>query len=54
MIVIVSFLAGALIGTLQARRKKGNMLDMAQYGAVYAIIFAILGLLATIIIERMI
>ncbi|MEX0300963.1 MAG: hypothetical protein AB3N24_00940, partial [Leisingera sp.] len=52
MIVIAGVLLGALIGALTARKRGGNTLDMLQYGAVYAIVFGILGLLATIVTHR--
>jgi len=52
MIVIFSLIAGAVIGALVARRRKGNRLDMLQYGAAYAIIFGILGMFLTLIIEK--
>ncbi len=53
MIVIICFLAGAAWGTYLARRRKGNTLDVLQYAAAFAIAFAILGLFATVIMERM-
>lgn len=53
MIVIVSMIAGIVVGALSARRKNGNRLDMLQYGAVYAIAFGLAGTLATLIIEKM-
>ncbi|MEW2911602.1 hypothetical protein [Leisingera sp. JC11] len=52
MIVIIGVLLGGLIGALKARKRGGNTLDMLQYGAVYAIIFGIVGLLATILTHR--
>lgn len=54
MIVIVLFLIGALIGGSRAKKRQGNRLDIAQYAVVYGIAFAIIGLFATVIIERMI
>ncbi|MFW8636194.1 hypothetical protein [Cribrihabitans pelagius] len=52
MIVIGGVLLGALLGAAQARRRGGNTADMLQYGAVYAMVFGILGLLATILAHR--
>ncbi|PRZ46411.1 hypothetical protein [Epibacterium scottomollicae] len=52
MIVILSFLLGAAIGAFKARKRGGNVADMLQYGAVYAIIFGIVGLFVTIVIDR--
>ena len=52
MIVITATVFGALLGVLLARRHGGNMLDMLQWGASMAILFALIGLFATIFIER--
>ena len=52
MIVLAGLIAGALLGVLSARRRGGNRLDMAQYGAVWGIIGALVGLFVTIGLER--
>ena len=52
MIVIGGALIGAILGGMTAARRKGNGFDIAQYAAGYAIAFALLGLLATILIEK--
>ncbi|UWQ76288.1 hypothetical protein [Leisingera sp. M658] len=52
MIVIAGLVLGALIGVMKARKRGGNTLDMLQYGAVYAIVFGMIGLLATILTHR--
>ena len=52
MIVIFGALMGAIIGGATARRRKGNWVDVAQYAVVYAIAFALLGLVVTIAIEK--
>lgn len=54
MIVILSALVGAVIGGTTARRRKGNGADIAQYAAGYAIAFAVLGLFATLLVERLV
>lgn len=54
MIVLAGLLIGALWGAWLARKRKGSRLDMAQYAAGFAIAFAILGLFATLIIDRFI
>lgn len=51
MIVIASLVLGAYLGVRTAGRKGGNRLDKLQYGAVFAIIFAIGGLALTIALE---
>ncbi len=53
MIVIGAMLIGAAFGALIARRRGGKGLDMAQYAGSMGIAFAILGLIATVVIERM-
>ncbi len=52
MIVILSALIGAISGVLTARRRGGKRLDMLQFGAGYAIAFALAGLVITIVIDR--
>lgn len=52
MIVIGAALLGAIIGGLTAARRKGNRLDIAQYAAGYAMAFGIVGMIATVIIDR--
>ncbi|SLN44153.1 hypothetical protein AQS8620_01761 [Aquimixticola soesokkakensis] len=52
MIVIALAILGALIGGFTAKRRTGTALDIAQYAAVYAIGFAIVGLFATVILDR--
>lgn len=53
MIVIAGLVGGALWGAFHARKRGGNSKDMAQYAAVYAIMFGLLGLAATIVLERL-
>lgn len=44
---------GAVLGGLSARKRGGKPLDIAQYATAFGIAFALLGLIATIIISRM-
>lgn len=53
MIVLAGVVVGAVLGAAAARRRRGNRLDMAQYAAAYGILFGVLGLFATILIDRM-
>ena len=53
MIVIAALIFGAIYGVYTASRKGGNRLDKAQYGAVYAIIFTLVGLFVTVAIDKM-
>jgi hypothetical protein len=52
MIVLAGLVLGAALGANLARKRGGNRLDMAQYGAAFAIAFMLLGLFLTIFIER--
>lgn len=45
-------LIGAFVGALAARRRGGKRADMAQWGAVLAIVFGMLGLFLLVFIER--
>lgn len=52
MIVILAALSGAIIGGMTARKRGGNRLDIAQYAAGYALAFTVVGLIATVVIDR--
>ena len=52
MLVIAGLLLGGLWGGYVARKRKGGRFDIAQYAAVYAIAFAIVGLFATVLLDR--
>ncbi|PJJ87047.1 hypothetical protein CLV77_1611 [Brevirhabdus pacifica] len=54
MIVILGVLIGAIWGFTLARRRGGNRLDMAQYATGFAIAFGTLGMILTIVVERMV
>ena len=53
MIVLAGVVLGGLWGGLTARKRGGNHRDIAQYATVHAIIWGIVGLFATIALERM-
>ena len=52
MIYIPAAVIGALLGGYTARKRGGNRLDIAQYATAFAIAFGLLGLIATIILDR--
>jgi hypothetical protein len=52
MFVIGGLVLGALGGGWTARRRGGKPADIAQYAAVYGILFGIIGLFATLILDR--
>ncbi|MEO0402709.1 MAG: apolipoprotein acyltransferase [Pseudomonadota bacterium] len=52
MIVILAAILGAIIGGYTARKRGGNRLDMAQYAAGYALAFVVVGLIATVLLDR--
>ena len=53
MIVIAGLFIGAVLGGLTAKRRGGKRLDILQYAAIYGIAFALLGMFATIVIDRL-
>ena len=52
MIVIAGLVIGAAFGARTALKRGGRKLDALQYGASYGILFALAGLVLTIIIGR--
>tara|TARA_R110002124_G_scaffold243153_2_gene408220 strand:+ start:483 stop:653 length:171 start_codon:yes stop_codon:yes gene_type:complete len=52
MIVIVLGLIGAVIGGFTARKRAGNGKDIAQYAAGYAIAFMVVGMVLTVLVDR--
>lgn len=54
MLIIAGAVIGAIIGDRIAARRNGSRADRAQYAVVYGILLALLGLIATIAIGRMI
>ena len=52
MIVIASTILGMLLGGATAYRRKGRPADIAQYAAGFGIVFMIVGVFATIILDR--
>jgi len=43
---------GAMLGAFKAKNKGGKPADMAQWGAVFAMIFGIVGLFIAVFITR--
>ena len=54
MVVLVSAAIGALWGVVHQKRRGGNRMDMAQYGAVWGLIGAILGLIFAVALDNFI
>ena len=52
MLILIGAILGALLGFYSARRRDGTRLDILQYTSVYAIAFAIIGLMLTIVVHR--
>jgi hypothetical protein len=53
MLMIGGLLLGAIGGGLRAKSRGGKRLDIAQYAAVYGILFGMIGLFLTIYLDRM-
>lgn len=54
MIIFAGIVLGAFWGARVARRRQGNRLDVAQYAAIYAILGAILGVFASVAVDRLV
>lgn len=54
MIVLIAALIGGCFGAVTAKRRGGNGLDIAQYTAGFALAFVVVGLIATVVLERII
>ncbi|WP_195759828.1 hypothetical protein [Paracoccus sp. S-4012] len=52
MIVLAALILGAVLGWRRAAAIGGNTKDRVQYAAVHAILFALLGMFATILVDR--
>ncbi|TMV06475.1 apolipoprotein acyltransferase [Ruegeria sediminis] len=52
MIVLAMALIGAVLGGLTARKRNGTRADIAQYAVGYAIAFGLAGMVATLVIHR--
>ena len=52
MIALGLALIGAIIGGLTARKRGGNRKDIAQYAAGYGMAFLIVGMVATVLLDR--
>jgi len=53
MLVLLGAALGAATGGSIAWRRNGSWADIAQYGVVFAMLFALAGLFLTLIIHRM-
>jgi hypothetical protein len=53
MLVIGGLILGALAGGLTARRRGGKPADIAQWAAVWGILFGLVGLFLTLFLDRL-
>ena len=51
-LALTGLILGALLGGFTAWRRKGNVLDIAQYAAGFGILFALIGLVLAITVFR--
>ena len=54
MIVIAALVIGAVLGWRRARQLRGNRMDRIQFAVVFAMVFGIIGIILTVLIDRMI
>lgn len=53
MIYLSAALVGAILGSVIAKRRKGKLADIVQYSVVFAIIFALVGMIATVVVHSL-
>jgi hypothetical protein len=53
MFVIGGLILGAISGGWTARQRGGKPADIAQWAAVWAILFGLVGLFVTLVLDRM-
>ncbi len=49
---LVGMLLGALLGVYRAKSRGGKLFDLMQWGAVFAILFGLIGVFVLIIVDR--
>ncbi|MCX8952602.1 MULTISPECIES: hypothetical protein [unclassified Ruegeria] len=54
LLVLGMAILGAILGALTAKKRNGNGADMAQYAAGYGIAFALVGLVISLVLLRMV
>ena len=54
LVVLGMAILGAILGALTARKRKGSGADMAQYAAGYGLAFALIGLVLSLILVRLV
>ena len=52
MAPLIGLIIGAVTGAFLAKKRGGSRLDMAQYGAAFAILFGLIGLFIAIFLAR--
>lgn len=52
MTILIATFIGAALGGITARRKNGNLFDIAQYAAIFALLFTLTALFYLIISNR--
>ncbi|MEJ8560821.1 hypothetical protein QTO30_05990 [Yoonia sp. GPGPB17] len=52
MIPLIGMFIGAVFGALRAKARGGKGKDMLQWGAVFAIIFGVIGMFILIFLQR--
>src|SRR5690606_13473245 len=53
IIILPALFLGIAYGIWRARRQQGDAADMAQYGAVFGLIFATLGAMLVVVLLRL-
>jgi len=54
MVILLGAILGACIGLWVAYKRKGSKADLLHYGFIYCMMFAVIGLFASLILQRMV
>ncbi len=54
MIIAACLILGGIVGWTTASRRGGNRFDKWQYALVFAILFALVGLIGLVLADRMV
>ena len=53
MIILASLALGVFLGLRAAKKRGGKRLDLLQYAAGYGIAFTLIGVMVTLVVERL-
>ncbi|WP_407493237.1 hypothetical protein [Pseudooceanicola sp. MF1-13] len=52
MVILIAILLGAVFGGYRAKKRKGRAADIAQYAFAHALLFGLIALFVSLILDR--